>query len=162
MIPFDISGTVRIPTGARTNFATVKAVAKRLEDLLYEADVSKVFVEGGRVRYRNAWFGGTFRFGFSDYGRSFLTITGPGTFDIEAAIDSIAIRFRLSLTRTWLPSLVIFAATFFFLSRRHAPDWDAMVPAVWVAMAALLVLQCAYFWGRTWFWLKRGLKDVSE
>jgi hypothetical protein len=167
VIPFDISGTVRIPTAVRSNSATVKAVANRLAAMLDEKDVRPTFyVEGNRVRFHNKWFGGTIRFGvgsdIDDIGSSFFSIFGSGTFDIEAAVDGITARFSLSLARMWV-SLALFAAFFCVVTGRFAGlTWDALWPFPLAFIAGFFVLNLAYMWVRVWFWLRRGLRDLPE
>lgn len=161
MFPFDVSGTVRVPTAVRSNSATVKAVANRLAAMLDEKDCSEVFIEGNRVRFTNALFGGTIRFGWSDYMSSFLSGFGSGAFDIEAAIDGITIRFSLSMVRQWI-GFALLAAFWWFVPPRPTeitwPDgWPFLLPVL-----GFFVLYYAFIWGRTWFWLKRGLEGVSE
>jgi hypothetical protein len=166
VIPFDISGSVRIPTTVRSNSATVKAVANRLAAMLDEKDCDEVLIEGNRVRFHNKWFGGTIRFGFGSdtdgIGSSFLSIFGCGTFDIEAAVDGITVRFSLSLARMWV-SLALFAAFFCVVTGRFTGlTWDALWPFPLAFIAGFFILNLAYMWVRVWFWLRRGLRDLPE
>lgn len=164
MIPFDISGTVRIPTTVRSNSATVKAVATRLAAMLDEKDCDEVYVDGNRVRFHNKWFGGTLRWGTRGlelFDSSLFTSFGTGTFDIEAAIDGITVRFSLSLARTWI-LVGLFAAIFFGPSTPTSSSiWDTLWPNPLAYIVGFLVLYFVYIWGRVWFWLKRGLAGVS-
>ena len=164
MIPFDISGTVRIATTVRSNSATVKAVANRLATMLDEKDCSEVYIEGNRVRFHNKWIGGTLRWGARGvevFDSSLITNFGTGTFDIEAAIDGIAIRFSLSLARLWLVVGVMVAGMLLTSPQPMKLLWIEVWPSPLLLLLGFVILYYAITWGRVWFWLRRGLSGVS-
>lgn len=162
MFPFDISGTVRLSGRVRSNTAAVKAAANRLAAMLDQKDCSEVFIEGNRVRFRNTWFSGGQRWGWSDYRSNLFSGFGTGTFDIEAALDGITVRFALSLARMWIVWGLLVALMVWTDRLETARFWERVWPYPLLPLAGFAVLFGAITWARVWYWLRKGLRDLPE
>jgi hypothetical protein len=162
VIPFDIAGTVHISGRVRSNSATVKAAANRLAAMLDEKDCTEVFIEGNRVRFTNAWFGGTLRWGLSDYRSSLFTSFGSGTFDIEAALDGLSVTFSLSLVRTWILVGLLAAVFFGVPAPKHTLYWHEVWSYPVAFLVGIAVVNYVVTWLRVRYWLRKGLEGVSE
>jgi hypothetical protein len=164
MIPFGMFGTVHLKCGGRSNAATVKAVATRLAAILDEKECSDVSVEGNRVRFRNKLFGGSIRFSlggdWDDFRSSFLGVFDSGTFDIDATLGEVSVRYNLNAFRLWIAAVVMIA--FFVAAGRVPLTLDALWSHPLLPIVAFLAIYYIGLWIYVPFWLRRGLNDVNE
>jgi hypothetical protein len=164
VIPFDIFGTVHLKCGGRSNAGTVKAVATRLAAMLDEKDCSDVYIEGNRVRFHNKLFGRSIRFtwggDWDDFRNSFLNGFGSGTFDIDATLGDVTVRYSLNAFRLWISTAVMVPLIAII---GHVPlTFDALWWSPLLPITAIVVIYYIGIWIYVPFWLKRGLKEVND
>jgi hypothetical protein len=157
-------GTVHLKCGGRSNAATVRAVATHLSTMLNKLECSNVSIEGNRVRFRNNLFGGSIRFSWGgnedNYRDSFLGQFSSGMFDIDAAADGVAVRYRLNGFRLWITTAIMIVI---LIPRFHTP---ISINALWqfplLPIIALATLYYISIWFYVAFWLRRELDEVND
>lgn len=161
VFPLSIDGSVHFDSTGINRLTTLKTVADRIADKLLEKQCTDVYVEGSRVRFHNAVFGGTIQFG-DWYSGSFFQSFGSGAFDVEAAIDGITVRYNLSQMRMIaVLALVTAVAALMINGGRISPDFTIW-PFPAGVFLTIFVIVSAYHWLRAQFWLRNSLRDLPE